>query len=119
MLTRPLLFLREIDPSAALAEIEPQRHFVQAGLRADLIEQIPLVGEVHRAGKVDKADKRGRTVGNLGGIVKLQPAAFMQRRLGAGGGMVDDAIHLTGADAGNVLIVYGIDRGKDLMDALA
>ena len=67
---------------------QPQRRFIQIEGFTDLIHQVALVGKMHPIGIVNKTDEGGRPGRHLGGIIELEPLAFVQGRLGTGQGLL-------------------------------
>ena len=67
---------------------------------------------MNRIGIVDKTDKSGRAVGYLSGVVKFKPTPLVKWGFGACGGFGDDAVHLSGANSGGVLLVECLDQRK-------
>ena len=86
---------------------------LQAKYAADLVLQIPLIGEMEQPGIVAEADKVGGLDAGLGHIVDLQPPAPVRRRLNPGLGVGQNAIEHTGGDAGAGLVVDILDVGNE------
>src|SRR4051812_5759967 len=61
-------------------EDQPQRCAVEAEGLAELVDQVPLVGEMDVVGLIGEDHEGRRTGGYLCGIVELDPSAVCQRR---------------------------------------
>ena len=96
---------------ALLADGDADRGSLQAKHLTNLVFQIPLIGEVEKAGIITENDEVRRLGAGLGHIVDLQAATLIRRRLNTSSGIRQNTVQRTGGDAAGIL-------GMDILDHL-
>ncbi|MPM98562.1 hypothetical protein SDC9_145750 [bioreactor metagenome] len=90
----------------------------QAENGADLIFEIPLIGEVEQPRVVAEHHEMRGADAHLGHIIDLQPAALVGGGLDAGLCVGEDVVQHTRGNPQGRLIAHGHDQLKQLFNAL-
>ena len=92
---------------------------LQSERRADLVFDIPLIGEVEKLPAVAEDDEVRRSRTGLGHIIDLQTAALVGRRLYARLRVGEHVVEKAGRDAHGALVVHEVHKLKNALGALA